>query len=48
MHLFFSLTLNTNKDIMENYQNRRKFVGTKIPPPNINAQKKVLVHSLNY
>jgi hypothetical protein len=31
----------------KNHQNRRKFVGTKIPPPNINAQKKVLVHSLN-
>ena len=48
MHLFFSLTLNTNKDIIEKYQKRRKFVGTKITRPNINAQNKVFVHSLNY
>jgi hypothetical protein len=48
IHLFFSLTLNTKKDIIENYQKRKKFVGTKITPPNINTQKKEFVHSLNY
>jgi hypothetical protein len=29
-------------------KNEDKFVGTKITPPNINTEKKELVHSLNY
>jgi len=42
------LTLNNTKDIITIFTKNEeiKFGGTKITSPNINARKKVLVHSL--